>query len=136
MLKDESRPNYVLFLTDGLPTVGETNEQKIVAAAKQQNQVRARVFVFGVGYDLNSRLLDQLARENFGQSEYVRPDEDIESHVSALYNRIGAPVMTDVSITFDVEGAKTEEGGSHKPAVSQGRHRSVRWRAVGDRRPL
>jgi Ca-activated chloride channel homolog len=109
-LKDKSRPNYVLFLTDGLPTVGETNEQKIAAAAKQQNQVRARVFVFGVGYDLNARLLDKLARENFGLSQFVRPNEDIESHVSALYNRIGAPVMTDVSITFDVEGARTEEG--------------------------
>jgi Ca-activated chloride channel family protein len=109
-LKDKSRPNFVLFLTDGLPTVGETNEQKIAANAKQQNGVRARVFVFGVGYDLNARLLDKLARENFGVTEYVRPNENIESHVSALYNRIGAPVMSDVKIKFDVEGARTEEG--------------------------
>jgi len=109
-LKDKSRPNFVLFLTDGLPTVGETNEQKISANAKQQNNVRARVFVFGVGYDLNARLLDKLARENFGITEYVRPNENIESHVSALYNRIGAPVMSDVKIKFDVEGAKPEEG--------------------------
>ena len=71
-----------IFLTDGLPTVGETNEAKIVAAAQDANKVRARVFTFGVGYDVNSRLLDKLARENFGQSEYVRPDEDIEAHVS------------------------------------------------------
>lgn len=111
-LKDKSRPNYVLFLTDGLPTVGETNEQKIAANAKQKNEIRARVFVFGVGYDLNARLLDKLARENFGISEYVRPNEDIEAHVSALYNRIGAPVMTDVSIKVDLEGAKPEEGAA------------------------
>jgi Ca-activated chloride channel family protein len=109
-LKDKSRPNFVIFLTDGLPTVGETNEQKIAAAAKQKNDVRARLFVFGVGYDLNARLLDKLARENFGLTEYVRPSENIEAHVSALYNRIGAPVMSDVKIKFDVEGAKTEEG--------------------------
>jgi Ca-activated chloride channel family protein len=109
-LKDKSRPNFVLFLTDGLPTVGETNEQKIAANAKAANDVRARMFVFGVGYDLNARLLDKLARENFGLSEYVRPNEDIEAHVSALYNRIGAPVMSDVKIKFDVEGARTEEG--------------------------
>ncbi len=109
-LKDTSRPNFVLFFTDGLPTVGETNESKIVAAAKQNNKVRARIFAFGVGYDLNARLLDKLVRENFGQSEYVRPNENIEARVSALYSRIGAPVMTDVSIKFDVEGAKAEEG--------------------------
>jgi Ca-activated chloride channel family protein len=100
----------VIFLTDGLPTVGETNEQKIAANAKQHNDLKARLFVFGVGYDLNARLLDKLSRENFGLSEYVRPNEDIEAHVSALYNRIGAPVMSDVKIKFDVEGAKTEEG--------------------------
>ncbi|MEX2141593.1 MAG: VIT domain-containing protein [Pirellulales bacterium] len=109
-LKDKSRPNFVIFLTDGLPTVGETNEQKIAANAKQQNDIKARLFVFGVGYDLNARLLDKLSRENFGLSQYVRPNEDIEAHVSALYSRIGAPVMSDVKIKFDVEGAKTEEG--------------------------
>src|SRR5205085_2452914 len=48
-LKDSSRPNYVIFLTDGLPTDGETNESKIVAGAKSNNAVRARVFAFGVG---------------------------------------------------------------------------------------
>jgi Ca-activated chloride channel homolog len=109
-LKDKSRPNFVIFLTDGLPTVGETNEQKIAANAKQANGLHSRLFVFGVGYDLNARLLDKLARENFGISEYVRPTENIEAHVSALYNRIGAPVMSDVTIKVDVEGAKTEEG--------------------------
>ena len=58
---------------------------KIVANAKEHNKVRARLFAFGVGYDVNSRLLDKLVRENFGQSEYVRPDEDIEDRVSRLY---------------------------------------------------
>jgi Ca-activated chloride channel family protein len=100
----------VIFLTDGLPTVGETNEQKIAANAKQQNNVKARLFVFGVGYDLNARLLDKLSRENFGLSQYVRPNENIEARVSALYNRIGAPVMSDVKIKFDVEGGTTEQG--------------------------
>jgi Ca-activated chloride channel family protein len=109
-LQDSSRPSYVLFLTDGLPTAGETNEMKIVENARGENKVRARVFSFGVGYDVNSRLLDKLVRENFGQSEYVRPDEDIEDRVSKLYNRIESPVMTDVEITFDFDEVKTEEG--------------------------
>src|SRR5262249_818276 len=33
MLTDDKRPSYVLFLTDGMPTVGEQNEHKIVAHA-------------------------------------------------------------------------------------------------------
>ncbi|NQT37822.1 MAG: VWA domain-containing protein, partial [Planctomycetes bacterium] len=57
-LQDSKSPNYVIFLTDGLPTAGETNEMKIVDNAKKENRVRARIFTFGVGYDVNSRLLD------------------------------------------------------------------------------
>ncbi len=109
-LKDSSRPNMVLFLTDGLPTVGEQNEAKIIVNAKERNKVRARIFTFGVGYDLNSRLLDKLARENYGESEYVRPNENIEARVSALYKRISSPVMSDLKIKWDVEGLASEDG--------------------------
>lgn len=108
-LQDEKRPTYVIFLTDGLPTAGETNEAKIVEAAKGANKVRARVFSFGVGYDVNSRLLDRLVRESFGQSMYVRPEEDIETHVGKLYARIESPVLTDVKLDFTFD-AKPEEG--------------------------
>ena len=105
MIKDDSRPNYILFLTDGLPTAGETNEAKIVANTKQNNKLRVRMVNFGVGYDLNSRLLDRLSRENFGQSEFVRPDENIEAHVSRLYSKMSSPVMTGVAVKVDVDAA-------------------------------
>lgn len=110
MIKDNSRPNYVLFMTDGQPTVGEKNEQKIAANATKANVHRARIINFGVGYDLNSRLLDRLARSNFGTSEYVRPDEQIEGAVGRLYARVSSPVMTEVSVNIDVEGSAVESG--------------------------
>jgi Ca-activated chloride channel homolog len=103
MLADNKRPTYILFLTDGLPTSGETGEAAIVKQAEEANRVHARVFTFGVGYDVNSRLLDKLARTNFGLSQYVRPNEDIEATVSALYRKIGAPVMTGVKLAVDVD---------------------------------
>ena len=109
-LKDSSRPNYVLFLTDGLPTAGETSEPKIVDAARSHNRVRARVIALGVGYDVNSRLLDKLARTNFGQTEYVRPNEDLEAHVARLYRKFEAPVLTDVKIEFVRDEARTSDG--------------------------
>ncbi|MEX0792915.1 MAG: VIT domain-containing protein [Pirellulaceae bacterium] len=108
MLKDSEMPNYILFLTDGQPTSGETNEMKIVENAKKQNKLDARVLSFGVGYDVNSRLLDRLSQVCFGQSTFVRPDEDLETHVAALYRQVSAPVMTDVKIEIDVE-----EGGAN-----------------------
>ena len=111
MVADDSRPSYLLFLTDGLPTVGERNEAKIAANAKANNKRHARMVNFGVGYDVNSRLLDRLSRDNFGQSEYVRPDEDLEAHVSAIYRKLSAPVLTNVNVKIDVEGASSESGG-------------------------
>ena len=109
-LQDDKRPNYIIFLTDGLPTTGEMNEMKIVANSRERNKVHARLFSFGVGYDVNSRLLDKLVRENYGQSEYVRPNEDIEGFVGKLYNRIESPVLTGVKLQFVFDQVKTEEG--------------------------
>ncbi len=110
MLTDSSRPTYIIFMTDGLPTVGELNEGKIVENVAKENRVRARVLNFGVGYDVNSRLLDRIARANHGLSEYVRPEEDIEVHVGRLASKISSPVMTDVAVTIDFDEAKVEEG--------------------------
>jgi Ca-activated chloride channel family protein len=114
-LQDSRRPNYVVFLTDGLPTTGVTNEAQIAENARQANRVRARIFTFGVGYDVNSRLLDRLTRDAHGQSEYVRPNEDIEERVSRLYRRIEAPVMTDVGIEISVDAP----GGGHGSPISR-----------------
>ncbi|MDB5353234.1 MAG: uncharacterized protein JWN86_4481 [Planctomycetota bacterium] len=99
-IKDDSRPNYVLFLTDGLPTAGETRETAIAEDAKKANPIHARVFAFGVGFDVNARLLDRLSGGNGGTSEYVKPDEDIESHVGRFYAKMSSPVLSNLSITF------------------------------------
>ena len=107
MLTDTTRPNYLLFLTDGEPTVGERSEVKIAVNAAQENKVHARMFVFGVGYDVNGRLLDRLARELRGQTVYVRPNENIEAPVSSLYSKIGSPMMTDVAVNIDLDGGTT-----------------------------
>ena len=109
-IHDPKQPSYVIFLTDGLPTAGELNEMRIVTNAKELNKLHARIFAFGVGYDLNSRLLDKLVRENYGQSEFVRPNEDIEAYVSKLYNRIESPVLTGVRLQFVFDAIKTSEG--------------------------
>jgi len=103
MLNDPKRPSYVLFMTDGLPTVGERDELKIAANARLANGVHARLFAFGVGFDVNSRLLDRLSNEQRGQSIYVRPNENIEAHVAALHTKIGSPLLTDLAVNFEFD---------------------------------
>jgi len=98
MIQDTSRPGYVLFMTDGLPTSGETRELAIAENCRKANQRRARLFCFGVGYDVDARLLDRLSGGNSGTSEYVKPDEDIEAHVGRFYAKMTSPVLADLHI--------------------------------------
>ncbi len=92
-------PHFALFMTDGLPTVGETQPGAILARARQLAGA-TRVFTFGVGFDVNAALLDQLAEGQGGQSAYIAPQEDIESAVVALNNRIAYPSMTEVRVDY------------------------------------
>jgi Ca-activated chloride channel homolog len=100
MIGRSSDPTYIIFLTDGQPTVGITEIDKITANTRSLNEDRARLFVFGVGYDVNAHLLDRLAEQNGGLPEYVQPDENIESKVSRLATKISHPALTDLTLTF------------------------------------
>jgi Ca-activated chloride channel family protein len=91
----------VIFLTDGLPTAGETNEMKIARHVEQVNTGNARLFAFGVGYDVNARLLDRLAEGNGGLSHFVNPDESVEAAVSDLYRSISRPVLSGVELAWE-----------------------------------
>ena len=87
----------VVFLTDGLPTNGETKPDRIVAMA-ESTRGRARVFAFGVGFDVNTYLLDRLSEAARGTTQYVAPGEDVEQAVSALAARVRHPVLTDLAL--------------------------------------
>ncbi|MBY0308291.1 MAG: VWA domain-containing protein, partial [Phycisphaerales bacterium] len=89
----------VLFLTDGCPTVGERSESGIRAAVKEANSANRRLFTFGVGFDVNSPLLNTLARSTRGSATFVTPDENVEVKVSQLFRRLTGPVLASPKIT-------------------------------------
>ncbi|MEE9456326.1 MAG: VIT domain-containing protein, partial [bacterium] len=95
-------PTMVVFLTDGKPTVGERNVADIVANAVAANETaNARLFCFGVGYNVKAELLDGLGRKNAGTTQYVEPNEDIELAVTSFYDKISKPVLTDVELSWE-----------------------------------
>ncbi|MBI4579744.1 MAG: VWA domain-containing protein, partial [Planctomycetes bacterium] len=98
--KDGGRPYMIVFLTDGLPTIGERDVQKILKNVRQANAGRVRLFVFGVGSDLNTQLLDKLADDNHGSRQYVSEQEDLELKLSSFYAMIAHPVLSDVKLSF------------------------------------
>jgi Ca-activated chloride channel family protein len=97
---DEDRPTIVVFLTDGLPTVGEVDVDRIIDNVGDAAPANARIFPFGVGYDVNTTLLDTVAQNHRGASGYVRPEESIDEKVSAFYAKVSTPLLSDLAIDF------------------------------------
>ena len=88
----------ILFLTDGLPTVGERREVQIRDLVFSSNPYNRRVFTLGVGYDLNAPLLDGLAEYSLGRSVFVTPEDDVEAAITEVFSTISQPLFTDVGI--------------------------------------
>jgi Ca-activated chloride channel family protein len=99
--KVSSRPLVVVFLTDGKPTIGSSDEQAILAATRAaMGQRLVRVFCFGIGTDINTHLLDRIADETRAASQYVLPNEDLELKVSSFYAKISQPVLANPSLQW------------------------------------
>ncbi len=94
------RPKMLVFMTDGLATVGETRTDRIIANLQKEKKLDIRIFPFGFGYDVNTTLLDRLGSENAGMSDYVQPKEDLEIKVSNFFSRVSSPVLSDLELDF------------------------------------
>jgi Ca-activated chloride channel family protein len=105
-LNKSEHPQMVVLLTDGQPTVGTTRAEQILSNAGAANKTNARIFTFGVGYDVNTVLLDALANEQRGTVAYVEPKEDLEIKVSSFFSKVNNPVLSDLQI--DWGGMETE----------------------------
>ena len=93
----DGRMGILLFLTDGLPSVGEQSPEKLAANAAARRGT-TRIFAIGIGHDVNTYLLDRLAVEGRGRSEYVAPEANVETAVGAVLGRINAPALTDLRV--------------------------------------
>jgi Ca-activated chloride channel family protein len=124
----------VVFLTDGLPSVGERNPERIAAQAEGERG-RARVFAFGVGYDVNTYLLDRLSAAGRGATQYVEPGEDVEQALSVLGAKIQHPVLTDIAVgeapveLVEIHPATLPDLFSGEELVVFGRYRTSRTRS-------
>lgn len=95
----DGRPYYVVFITDGKPTIGERDEAKLAEKLDKDLIKGKKVFTFGVGYDINIHLLDKIAMKTGGIRNYSPPNSEVEVIISSFFSKIESPVLTDVVIT-------------------------------------
>lgn len=127
---DSKRPRIVVFLTDGEATVGETDSTKILKNVSKTNDDESRIFVFGVGYDVNVNLLDKMAEQNGGTRQYVKPKENLEVAVSSFFTKVSEPVL--VNLALDIQNIKTKNLYPQKlPHLFRGSQLTVLGRYAG-----
>jgi Ca-activated chloride channel family protein len=109
-MMDPSRPGYVLFLTDGEANAGVTDERPLEGLIRAFNTAGSRIFSFGVGYDLNARLLERFSRVTGGSTTFVDETENIESKVSEFFSRLTSPVLTSPELKCSLPLNRTSPG--------------------------
>jgi len=125
------RPFVIIFLTDGLPTVGNTDEHQILEHVTGSNKANTRVFCFGIGTDVNTHLLDRIAEETKAFGQYVLPEEDIEVKVSSFFTKIKEPVLANPKITFPEKVHVTKLYPSPVPDLFKGEQLVLAGRYAG-----
>ncbi len=90
----------IIFLTDGMPTIGPKSDGIMKNVAKAAGD-KIRLFIFGVGHNVNTHFLDRISIDHNGFAIYVRPDENIEVKVSSFFAKISYPVFREVDLDFD-----------------------------------
>ncbi len=99
-IKKGGRPNMIVFITDGKPTIGVTDMDKLLDKIRKYNTKNTKIFTFGIGYDINTHLLDKITECTKSYRSYIEPGENIEVKVSDFFDKVSSPVLTDLSIEF------------------------------------
>ena len=122
-VKDSKRPRQIIFITDGRPTIGETRTDKIIdRIIKTHHSIKknTRIFSFGIGTDINTKLLDLISQKTKASTEYVLPEESIELKISRFYSKVAQPVMTNISIKNESSVRLSEEYPKDLPDLFKG----------------
>ncbi len=114
---DGNRLRVVVFMTDGY--VG--NDFEVLELVRSLRRT-SRWFVFGTGNGVNRFLLEGIAKAGGGEVDYVLLNDPGETVARRFYERIAAPVLTDVQLEF--RGLDVVDTYPHVPGD------------VWDRRPL
>lgn len=109
----------VLFLTDGLPTIGRTSEKSIAALAGEGNKAERRIFTIGVGEDVNAPLLRRMAEISGGLPCYILSGENLEVKLTQVFRQLYGPVFRKVRYTVCSTDGR-EQPGRVQDAIPSG----------------
>lgn len=96
-----NRVNHVIFLTDGLPTLGEVELEPLSELIGEWSAGQARLFTIGVGRDVEQGFLRGLAEDHRGEAYFLSEEGDIEAALQDLFESFTFPILLLDELSFD-----------------------------------
>ena len=106
----------ILFVTDGVPTAGQTSETIIRNLARDGNPDHRRIYTFGIGVEINVPLLQNLASSTRGRAAFVMSNQNVEQRLTETFDALARPMLTDAQIDL---AAGAEAKGKLEAAAPQ-----------------
>lgn len=98
--ENDERLPVLIFLTDGQPTVGTTDADRLRAIAQEANDAGVHVFALAFGHDADWGLVHGLADDGNGTAVHVPEGQGAEVDLRRFMAQLTAPVLRDVQIRY------------------------------------
>uniref|UniRef100_A0A8C2UWW8 Inter-alpha-trypsin inhibitor heavy chain 4 n=1 Tax=Chinchilla lanigera TaxID=34839 RepID=A0A8C2UWW8_CHILA len=92
--------SLIILLTDGEPTVGETNPTEIQKNVKGAIGKQYSLFCLGFGFDVSYAFLEKLALDNGGLARRIYEDSDSALQLQDFYQEVANPLLTNVAFRY------------------------------------
>ncbi|KAM5231082.1 inter-alpha-trypsin inhibitor heavy chain H4 isoform 33-T39 [Hipposideros larvatus] len=92
--------SLIILLTDGDPTVGETNPKNIQKNVQDAIDGRYSLFCLGFGFDVSYAFLEKLALDNGGLARRIYEDSDSALQLQDFYQEVANPLLTAVAFEY------------------------------------
>ncbi|XP_016122959.1 inter-alpha-trypsin inhibitor heavy chain H3-like [Sinocyclocheilus grahami] len=96
----EGTASILILLTDGDPTSGETNIEKIMANVQKAIGTKFPLYCLGFGYDVNFDFLTKMSLENGGVARRIYEDSDADLQLQGFYEEVAVPLLTDIQLKY------------------------------------
>uniref|UniRef100_A0A672YA59 Inter-alpha-trypsin inhibitor heavy chain 3 n=1 Tax=Sphaeramia orbicularis TaxID=375764 RepID=A0A672YA59_9TELE len=96
----EGSASILILLTDGDPTSGETNLERIQSNVKKAIASKFPLYCLGFGFDVNFEFLESMSLQNDGVARRIYEDSDADLQLKGFYEEVATPLLTDVTMIY------------------------------------
>uniref|UniRef100_A0A672FWM9 Inter-alpha-trypsin inhibitor heavy chain 3 n=1 Tax=Salarias fasciatus TaxID=181472 RepID=A0A672FWM9_SALFA len=96
----EGSASLLILLTDGDPTSGETNIERIHSNVRQAIAGKFPLYCLGFGFDVNFEFLEKMALQNNGVARRIYEESDAAIQLKGFYEEVATPLLTNVTMSY------------------------------------